>query len=376
MDATQKLNLLGGEASFDLSCSCGMEPSRTRSNNGHWIYPAALPDGKSIRMLKVLQDNSCKNDCTYCAQRAGRNTRRDRFEPEELAKIFHQLCQANMVEGLFLSSGIGCDSIKTMDRILATTEIIRRRYKFFGFIHLKILPGAEYAQIEQAARLAQRISINMEAPNPKRLKRLSKNKDLQADILLRMKWIAKIVSQKKFRAKGHTTQFVVGAADESDSEIVSKVFELYKDYKLTRAYYSKFSPIPDTPLENLEPVEFMREHRLYQVDFLLRKYGFEKDEILFGRNGNLSIDEDPKTVWAKAHPEFFPIEINRAEPQQLLKVPGIGPLTVKRIINARKSKNIKYLTELKKLGGVTKHASPYLLFNGTSGKKQLSFWQS
>ncbi len=389
MQAAQKLNLLAGQASYDLSCSCDMDPPaagmppgpskgkrspRTRGENGQWIYPAALPAGNKIRVLKVLQDNSCKNDCTYCAQRAGRNTPRDRFEPEELAQIFNQLHLAKKAEGIFLSSGIGCNPIKTMDRMLATTELIRRRYKFFGYIHLKILPGAELAQIEQAACLAQRISINIEAPNEKRLNVLSKEKKLESDIMQRMQWISNIVDQKKYRANGHTTQFIVGAAQETDSEIVSKVFELYDNFNLPRPPYSKFNPVPETPLEEREPVDFMREHRLYQTDFLIRKYGFKQDEIIFEKDNNLSLDLDPKTVWAKAHPELFPIEINQADANSLLRIPGIGPTTTKRIIKARKSRKIKYLSDLKKMGATIKHAGDYLLCDGQPGHKQLSLF--
>ncbi len=372
MTAERKLDLLGGEALFDISCACGMDAARKRGVDGRWIYPAVLPDGGRVRMLKVLLDNSCKNDCAYCAQRAGRDTRRDRFAPEELARVFDQLLRARKVEALFLSSGIGHDAVRTMDRIIATTEIIRRRFRFRGFVHLKILPGAQQAQVERAAMLAQRISINLEAPGPERLSVLSKSKDFEADIMERMGWISSLVAQRRYMARGHTTQFVVGAAGETDAEIVSTADGLYRKYDLSRAYYSKFQPVPETPLENLQPADFVREHRLYQVDFLMRKYGFSGDEIPFEPDGNLSLQHDPKAAWARVHPEWFPVEVNRADPQQLLRVPGLGPVTVRRIMAARAQGKLKYLSDIEKFGAVAKNAAPYLLFDGKTGRRQLS----
>jgi predicted DNA-binding helix-hairpin-helix protein len=370
----RKLRTLGEQAQFDLSCACGMEPPREQGKVGRWLYPAAMPDGSRVRMLKVLLDNACGNDCAYCAQRAGRNTPRDRFHPDELARLFDELVRAGRVQALFLSSGLGGDTIRTMDRMIATVEIIRRRYQYRGFIHLKILPGVQYAQVERAAQLAQRISINLEVPGSDRLALLSRKKNFQDDILLRMWWISRLVAERKTLAKGHTTQFVVGASGESDREIVRSVQDLYGRYQLSRAYYSGFQPVPDTPLENRPPTAFLREHRLYQVDFLLRKYGFNGAEIPFGSDGNLSLQEDPKTCWARAHPEFFPLEINRADPQQLLRVPGLGPLSVKRIVAARKTGTIRFLSQLSRLGGVANRAGSYLLFKGKPGQRQLSLW--
>jgi predicted DNA-binding helix-hairpin-helix protein len=367
----KKLQALGGESLFDLSCSCGLEPARQKGPQGRWVYPAVMPDGSRVRMLKVLLDNACQNDCAYCAQRAGRDTPRDRFEPDELARLFDQLARAKKVEALFLSSGLGGNTIRTMDRIIATTEIIRKRYQFRGFIHLKILPGVEYSQVERAAQLAQRISINLEVPGANRLSEISSSKNFATDILTRMWWIAKLVKDPKTLAKGHTTQFVVGAAGESDKEIVAASAGLYGDYNLSRAYYSGFQPIPQTPLENLPPTNFMREHRLYQVDFLLRKYGFKNEEIPFESSGNLSLKVDPKTAWARINRNLFPVEVNTAEPEQLLRVPGLGPLSVKRIVKARSQGKIRWLSDLSKFGAVSQRAADYLLFCGKLGNRQL-----
>jgi len=368
----QKLSLLGNNARFDLSCACSADPPRRRGAEDRWIYPAVLPDGKRVHTLKVLLDNSCHNDCAYCAQRSGRDTRRDRFAPEELARLFDQMYRAGMVRALFLSSGLGGNAVRTMDRMIAAVEIIRRRYAFRGFVHLKILPGVQYAQVERASQIAQRISINLEAPGENRLAALSKSKNFQTDILTRMWWIAGLVREKKFLTKGHTTQFVVGAGGESDREIARAAARLYKDYHLTRAYYSKFNPVPKTPLENHPPASFLREHRLYQVDFLLRKYDFPFEDIPFGTDGNLSTEVDPKTAWALRHPEWFPLEINRADREELLRVPGLGPLTVKRILQARARQKIRSLSDLKKLNPRVGPAADYLLFCGKKVARQVS----
>ena len=372
MAAEQKLSLLGENAQFDLSCACSADPPRRRGPQDRWIYPAVLPDGKRVHTLKVLLDNSCQNDCAYCAQRAGRDTPRDRFAPEELARLFDQMHRASMVRALFLSSGLGGNTVRTMDRMIATVEIIRRRYAFRGFVHLKILPGAEFAQVERASQIAQRISINLEAPGEKRLAALSGSKNFQSDILERMWWIAKLVRERRFLAKGHTTQFVVGASKESDREIARAAARLYRDYHLTRAYYSKFNPVAQTPLECHPPAPFMREHRLYQVDFLLRKYDFLFEDIPFEDDGNLSLQMDPKTAWACRNPERFPVEVNRADREELLRVPGLGPLTVQRILETRAQQKIRSLSDLKKLNPRAGAAAEYLLFCGKKVARQVS----
>jgi predicted DNA-binding helix-hairpin-helix protein len=368
----QKLSLLGDNAQFDLSCACSADPPRRRGPEDRWIYPAMLPNGKRVHTLKVLLDNSCHNDCAYCAQRAGRDTRRDRFAPEELARLFDQMHRAGLVRALFLSSGLGGNPVRTMDRMIAAVEIVRRRYAFRGFVHLKILPGVQYAQVERASQIAQRISINLEAPGEKRLAALSGSKNFRSDILTRMWWIAKLVREKRFLAKGHTTQFVVGASGESDREIAQAASRLYSDYHLTRAYYSKFNPVARTPLENHPPAPFLREHRLYQMDFLLRKYDFPFEDIPFESDGNLSLQVDPKTAWARQHPERFPVEVNRADREELLRIPGLGPLTVKRILEARAQQKIRSLSDLKKLNPRAGAAADYLLFCGKKVARQVS----
>ncbi|MBN2497783.1 MAG: radical SAM protein [Deltaproteobacteria bacterium] len=367
-----KLRLLAGQARFDIACACGLDPGRERGLDGRWIYPTVMPDGSRQMTLKVLMDNACTSDCSYCAQRAGRDTPRDRFRPEELARLLDELIRAGLVKALFLSSGLGSDAVRSMDRMLDTVAIVRRRYAFRGFVHLKVLPGAQRAQVEQAARLAQRLSVNLEAPNARRLRAISERKALEPDILERMGWIADAIRDRRLLAKGHTTQFVIGAADETDAEIVTCTDRLYRDFDLGRAYYSKFQPVAGTPLEGRPPAPFMREHRLYQVDFLLRKYGFARDEIPFEPDGNLSLAVDPKTRWAQLRPGLFPVEVNRAEREVLLRTPGLGPVSVERILAARCQGRIRSPAQLARLGVRVAHAAPYLLLDGRPAQRQLA----
>ena len=371
LDVERKLELLGGQARFDISCACG-DTSRV-NRYGRFVYPAVLPAGGRVFMLKVLLDNRCTGDCAYCALRAGRRVRRDGFEPDELARLFDRLHRAGRVQSLFLSSGLGADPKRTMDRILATAEIVRRRYRFRGFVHLKVLPGAEPAQIEQAAKLAQRISVNMEAPTVERLAALSKRKDFRGQIIDALKHIHRAVKNPRTLARGHTTQFVVGAAGAFDRELVEATWKLYQRFGLSRAYFSAFNPVPGTPLEDLEPTSALREHRLYQVDFMIRKYGFSPGEIPFDDRGMLPRCVDPKTAWARSHPEAFPLEINRAEPADLLRVPGIGPVACNKILRARREGKVTRPEQLERLG-VPRRSFPYLLVAGRAAERQLELF--
>ena len=364
MSDVRKLELLAGQAAFDLSCACGLEPSRRRAAGERWVVPIALPDGRRLRTLKVLLDNRCPNDCVYCAQRAAAGGRRAHFRPEELARLTAEMVRAGRVEALFLSSGLGPDPVRTMDSMLAAVEILRRRHHHRGFIHLKVLPGAQRAQIERGAQLAQRLSINLEVPAQRYMRALSRRKDLDGDIRQRLAWIAAAVADPRSRARGHTTQFVVGAAGERDRDIVRAAGALYRDQGLSRAYYSKFQPLADTPLAQQAPVPFMREHRLYQADFLLRCYGFAAEEIPFGPGGDLDLEQDPKARWASLHPERFPLEVNRAAPAALLRVPGLGPTAVRRIVAARRRERLRRPEELARLGVRLRAAAGHLLLEG------------
>jgi len=369
-----KANLLGQAARFDL-CGAGCKSGeRMRDDIGRWIYPAALPDGRRVNLFKVLLTNACERDCGYCANRSSRNGPRTSFEPGELAATFAELVRRNLASGLFLSSAVYGSSAQAMERMIAAVEIVRFKYGFRGYVHLKILPGAEEAEVERATRLAQRVSVNLEAPNPARLAILSGSKRFREDLLQRMRWADAYMHEPGAISTGQTTQFVVGAAGETDREILLTTSRLYRELRLARAYFSAFQPVPGTPLEGLPPTPTLREHRLYQSDFLLRQYGFVFDELIFDGEGNLPLTRDPKLLWAQRHPERFPLEINRAEREDLLRVPGIGPRSAGRILAARRERALRDLETLGRLGVTVGRAAPFVLLAGRRPPVQLSLW--
>lgn len=374
MDAIEKIEILGDAAKYDLCGACftqGKSAHRIRGPFGRWIYPAVMPDGKEILLLKVLMSNACENDCAYCFHRCSMNYRRVSFKPEELANLFITLKERGLVQGLFLSSAVSGSTEQTMKRMLTTVEILRFRYRFWGYIHLKVLPGASLGEVEQAVRLATRVSVNLEAPSAERLKKISTSKDFKNDLLLRIQWIKDIIKKTECTRAGQTTQFVVGAAGESDSEILKATDWLYNEMDLKRVYFSAFQPVENTPLESRQPTPLMREHRLYQADFLFRRYGFKLHELTFNSQGDLPLSADPKMVWARNHPERFPIEINTASKQELLRVPGIGPRSASRIIRQRRKGKIYQLEELKAFGTVARRAASFVLLDGRKPKMQI-----
>ncbi|MBN2210727.1 MAG: radical SAM protein, partial [Sedimentisphaerales bacterium] len=372
----QKLNILASASRFDLACACKSadEPGRVRGDGGQWIYPAALPNGRKVMLLKTLQTNACENDCTYCPFNRSRNLARYNLSPNELAEMFMRLRQAKLVTGLFLSSGVAAGPDNTMSRMLDTVTILRRQRNFRGFIHLKIVPGASDNAIEQAVLMATRVSVNIEAPNAERLARLSSRKNFHQGIIDTMRKINHFRHVLNRPHCSQTTQFVVGAAQESDREIVLATSRLYESCDMERVYFSAYQdPERETPIRQqmlfkdlppeLEkgPIEhFVREHRLYQVDFLFRRYGFRRDEITFDEQGNLPLHTDPKRLWADSHPEFFPVSVNRASQEELLRVPGFGPLSVKKILQARKETKIRKIIDFKELGIKSKISQQYV----------------
>ncbi len=370
MDILEKVDLLGEAAQYDICRGCGTKDSRTRDDLGRWIYPAIRPDGTRIDMLKVLQTNVCERDCYYCANRSQRDTRRVSFAPEELARGFEEMVRRGLVQGLFLSSGICGHADRAMERMLATVEIIRQRYHFTGYVHLKILPGADDASIEAAVRMAQRVSVNLEAPNSRRIGAISGTKDFST--LLGPLRRAHRTRTALGRTVSMTTQFVVGAADESDHEILSSSSRLYAELRLARAYYSAFQPITDTPLEDHAATPAWREHRLYQADFLLRQYGFRFEELVYDPGGNLPSWGDPKLLWARDHPEVFPLEVNTASREQLLRIPGIGPRSAARLVGWRHDGTLRELYDLGMAGADARRAAPFILLDGKRPPHQLT----
>jgi predicted DNA-binding helix-hairpin-helix protein len=380
-----KLALLGYAARHDL---CGTAPVRMSRRPRRYrsvppgLYPAVLPDGKMACLFKVLLTNACANDCAYCQNRLGGRGREASFRPEELARVFMQLRYRGLAEGLFLSSGIPGEPDAVMKDMVDVLELLRNKYAYKGYIHVKILPGSSRAAVERACQLANRASINLEFPNSDRLHAASVRKDFEGDLLSRLAWLGEIHRNGLLKS-GLTTQFVVGAAGENDAEILSTLSAVYGNHSLRRAYFSSFNPLPGTPWEDKPPASTLREHRLYQADFLHRLYNFALEEIPLDVGGHLQLDKDPKSAWADIHPEFFPVEINQADLKTLLRVPGIGCTSAERIVDARKECRLRDLGQLKKLGAVAARAAPYILLDGHTppviprrepAPDQLTFW--
>lgn len=388
MDSQEKLEALGVAAQYDLCGACcnpknDPKAHRQRGHMERWVYPAVLPDGRSILLMKVLMSNVCENNCLYCVNRRGNDQPILSFAPQELASLFMRMFHANLVQGLFLSSAIFKSAVQTMDRMIKTVELLRYRYRFQGYIHLKVLPGAGISQLERAVKLADRVSVNLEAPSVSRLSKIAPQKRFSEELLSRIRLLSRLIKQanhgKRYGPKGQTTQFVVGAAGESDTEILGVSKNLYDKLDLSRIYFSAFQPAVGTPLDGLKPTPLLREHRLYQADFLFRRYGFSMEEIGFTEEGNLPLGKDPKMIWAEGHPEYFPVEVNTAPKELLLRIPGFGPITVKRILRIRREHRIRSLDQLKRMGAVTRNALGYVLLDGhLPGKpssSQLDIWQ-
>lgn len=373
MDRDQKIEILGRAAQYDICRGCGSDSSRHRNEMDRWIYPAVRPDGKRVSMLKVLQTNACANDCAYCVNRSRRDTRRVNFSSDELARTFDEMARANLVEGLFLSSGIWGSASQAMERMLATVEMVRKRYAFRGYVHLKILPGADDASIEAAVSMADRVSVNLEVPNAQRIGALSDKKDFRQELLAPLRKADEIRRQQDRRVS-MTTQFVVGAAGESDRELVTSADWLYRNLHLARAYYSAFQPVRNTPLENHPGTPTWREHRLYQTDFLLRQYDFCVEEIVFDKKGHLPREADPKLLWARRHPEEYPIEVNTAGRKRLLRIPGIGPASVNKILKRRQQGTLRGFDHAGISETLAQRATPFVLFDGKRPPFQLSMW--
>ncbi len=371
-DTYGKLQILSADAQYDLACACGSnkDEHRRRSTEGKWIYPVTLPNGGKSTLFKTLISNVCTNDCKYCPLREQMDIRRCSLRPEETAKVFLDYYEQRKVYGLFLSSGVLGSADATMGRLNGVAKILRKKYGFKGYIHLKIIPGASAAAIEEAVSLASAVSLNIETPGEKNLAKLSEKKNYIRDIIEPIKLISKLVGRgSRYEGTKQTTQFIVGAAGESDVQIVKYMYGLYERLRMNRVYFSAYQKdlgdesiaVKQTGLERPADV-FMREHRLYQVDFLLRKYGFAESDIIFNEDGDLSLATDPKEAWAKRHPEFFPIDVNRASREALLRVPGLGLVTVKRILEQRKNNRIMHLENIGKVGLRLEKAGKYLTF--------------
>jgi len=361
MDTDKKLQILSDASRYDLSCACGtnQDDRRKRTPEGVWLYPTSLPNGGTSILLKTLMSNVCTNDCRYCPFRSDQDARRVTLSPEEVARCFMGYVRRKRVIGLFLSSGVIGTPDDTMARMAAVGAILRGKYRYRGFLHMKIIPGSSQAAIDEILSLSSAVSLNVEVPTASVMKQLSAKKDFQRDIVDPIRRISALTSRgERFAGVKQSTQFIVGAADESDSQIVRAAYGLYKRLKINRVYYSAYQRglgAAELPGENSAPVSpgdaLTREHRLYQTDWLVRKYGFKDSEIPYGPGGNLSLEADPKEVWARRHPEFFPLDVNRADKFELLRVPGLGHVSVKRILELRANGGrVRRLSQIGKVG--------------------------
>ena len=352
----------------------------SKQRDAVFVHPAQLPNGQKIKLLKTLLTSACERDCYYCPFRAGRDFRRATFKPNEFASLFMSLHRAGAAEGIFLSSGVAGGGIRTQDKLLDTADILRHRLGFRGYIHLKIMPGAEKSQVERAMQLADRVSVNLEAPNTERLARLAPHKTFLDELLQPLRWVDEIRrSQPAYRGwngrwPSTVTQYVVGGSDESDLELLTTTQWLHKNVHLKRAYFSAFSPIRDTPLENKAPTDPLREHRLYQASFLLRDYGFDLEELPFAKSGNLPLPTDPKQAWAQENLREKPIEVNKADRGELLRIPGIGLKGANAILQARRLGKLRDLSMLKNLGVIVERAAPYVLLDGQRAPAQMALF--
>lgn len=372
MDTIQKLQLLSEASQYDLACACGTNDTdrRKRGNNGSWLYPVSLPQGGYSVIFKTLMSNSCINDCKYCPYRIDSDVRRCTIGSDEVVGTFLEYYRQKKVFGLFLSSGVVSNPDKTMELLNDTAGLLRKKHNFRGYIHLKIIPGASDAAIEEAVNLASAVSINIETPGIRSFGKLTAKKNYIKDIIAPLKLISRLTQKhSRYQRVKKTTQFIVGASDETDAEIVRYTAGMYKKLNLNRVYFSSYqrglgdSNIPGEERKYIRKEDgFLREHRLYQVDFLLRKYGFIESDFSFDKQGHLFLDDDPKNVWAKQHPEFFPVNINHAGKYALLRVPGIGPQTARMILKTRKEGKIRKIDGLPLKGKRLEKAQNYIAF--------------
>jgi putative DNA modification/repair radical SAM protein len=381
MEIFDKLQILADSAKYDAACTSSGASGRFSANGGIGsTCPAGVchsfaADGRCISLLKVLQTNICIYDCKYCINRKSNNVKRILFEPEELADLTIQFYKRNYIEGLFLSSGVIKNPDYTCELMMRTLFILRHEYGFKGYIHAKAIPGADHKLLRQLGLLADRMSVNIEMPSQNSLALLAPDKSKNS-ILDPMGFIKESICENardlavykrapKFSPAGQSTQMIIGASPENDRHILKLTESLYKKYKLKRVYFSAYIPVSDDavlPSSDMRP-PLLREHRLYQADWLMRFYKFEANEILDEKNPNFNPFMDPKCNWAVNHPDFFPVEINKAAYEELLRVPGIGVQSAQKITAARHYNALDFLS-LKKLGIVLKRAQYFIVCKG------------
>ena len=382
MDALEKLTILTDAAKYDAACTSsgvrrGSRPGMTGNTSSSiaGCCHSFSADGRCITLLKVLMSNVCVFDCKYCVNRRSNDTRRAAFTPRELAELTIGFYRRNYIEGLFLSSGVLRSPDYTTEQMIRALRILRDEYRFNGYIHAKAIPGTAPELVRQLGLLADRLSVNIELPSQNGLRLLAPDKTKNA-ILRPMGQIRDGVAQSKaelvkykhapsFAPAGQSTQLIVGATGDNDRHILRLAESLYEKYRLKRVFYSAYVPVVENsllPALDTKP-PLLREHRLYQADWLLRFYDFRAEELLDAAHPNFDQRLDPKSSWAVAHLELFPVEVMRADLETLLRVPGIGPVSARRILSARRQTNLRF-EDLKKLGVVVKRAQFFLTCGG------------
>ena len=380
MTLKRKLEILSDAAKYDVACtSSGVDRKGDGSGMGNSIAAGIChsfaQDGRCISLLKILYTNECVFDCKYCVNRASNDVVRTSFTPEEVCRLTMEFYRRNYIEGLFLSSGVKGNPDWTMEELLGTVRLLRHEYHFQGYIHLKAIPGASPELISQAGYLADRMSVNLELPTSESLRLLAPHKTRKR-ILTPMRQVQDTRAQNqhelvqyrsapRFVPAGQSTQMIIGATPENDFQIISVAESLYQRFALKRVFYSAFVQVNEDPLLPVLPggPPLLREHRLYQADWLLRFYGFSASELLNERHPNFNVFLDPKCDWALAHLEQFPVEVSRADYALLLRVPGIGPKSAQRIVKARRQGRLDY-TSLKRMGVVLKRAVYFITCEG------------
>ena len=360
VDRRQRLAILSEAAGLDRDARL-RSPARVGNQVG--IAGGRLPGGGSTTLMRIMQTNACSLSCGYCPTFCGGKVKRATLSPEEAATTFMEAHRKGLVDGLFLTSGVPGRAEKATDRMLATLELLRRRESFRGYLHVKLLPGAQEAQVEAAARLADRISVNLEAPTDAHVHALAREKNLSGDLLPKLELAGRLLRERVGSA-GTTTQFVVGAAGERDREILGVVAGLERRRLLHHAHFSAFQPVVGTPMEGRPSTPAARELRLYQAEHLLRQYGFTWEELPFASDGNLPLDDDPKTAWAVTHPEGFPLEVETASYAQLVRVPGLGPTAARTLVAERRQTLVRGGRDLQRLGVDVVRAGYFLTLRG------------
>ncbi len=369
MDRRERLAILAEAATGDREHGLLSGIARAEASVG--VTKVRLPGGGSTKIMRVMQTNACSLSCGYCPSFCGGKIKRTALTPEEVATTFMAAHRKGLAQGLFLTSGVPGKPVRAMDRMLAAVELLRHKEGYEGYVHIKLLPGADVAQVEQAVKLANRVSVNLEAPGDAYLRRLAQEKDFSGDLLPKLELAGRLQREARqewrpgaLRSAGATTQFVVGPVGEKDREVLRLVARLEREGLLHHAHFSAFQPVAGTPMEGEKPTPAMREFRLYQAEHLLRQYGFRFEELPFDPDGNLPLDYDPKTAWALRHAEVFPLDVMRAPHELLLRVPGIGPKAALAVVEERCRSVIRGLEDLKRLGVDAARAGYFLTLRG------------